>query len=245
MRMINWLRSIRTVSQKRDSPMQIILWLLLVVAVGYGMGWSSEHLDYYSGAGSRRATDSFLQTGFAQGLCMLGNSFTIWMFFATLISVYSRHPLWASIRTGLFFAAVNSGYFRYETQHFGNIFGKQFVLWMALSLLAALAAAPVWYARGKGKASAIIAALPIAAIVADTAWFMYVFAHNERVFPSNIDRLFTTPPIVFCAFAVFFILFLLFHLSKEKEQRRRTGIFSCLFAPVFFAALFLFFKMLY
>lgn len=125
-----------------------LLYSLLILLAGILLGTISKKLDTTAG----NLLPSFLD---------LRNFFSrmgIWIFFAVLISVYSKTPFRAGTNVFLFFIGMVSSYYLY-TVFIAGFFPKSYMMiWIVMTLLSPFMACICWYAKGKGIISIIIAA---------------------------------------------------------------------------------------
>ncbi|WP_239422099.1 DUF6518 family protein [Bacillus sp. CGMCC 1.16541] len=100
----------------------------------------------------------------------------IWVALATLLAVWSRRPLYASLNVLTFFLGMLIAYYVYSKALFGFFPTYYFVRWMLIALASPLAAYIVWFGKGKGWIAAFCAALPIGVLVVQGFPFFYVFS---------------------------------------------------------------------
>ena len=82
----------------------------------------------------------------------------IWIFFAVLISVYSKTPFRAATNVFLFFAGMVGSYYLY-TVLVAEFFPKSYMMiWIAMAFISPFMAFLSWYARGNGIIPIIISA---------------------------------------------------------------------------------------
>lgn len=84
----------------------------------------------------------------------LGNFFSrigVWLFFAIIISVYSKSPFRAAINVFLFFVGMVGSYYLY-TIIFAGFFPKSYMMiWIMLTIVSPFLAFICWFAKGKGQ----------------------------------------------------------------------------------------------
>ena len=195
------------------------------------MGFLAEYADYIDYSPSRPYFFSTVigrEIGLA--LSMIGKYFSLWIFTATLIAAYSKTPVRAGNYVCIFFLAMIGEYYSQKTQHY-VFYSHQFFLWMAIAVFSLFAAMIIWYSRGKGWVSAVIAAAPVSAIMAELVYIM-VFMSNPGTPP-----LFSLGKALYNAALLLFALILIIALPKGKQQRVRTCLISIVLCPVFYFVL--------
>lgn len=99
----------------------------------------------------------------------IGNYFgrlAIWILLATIISVYSRTPLRASINTFLFFISMLTGYYLYCNYVLGFLPKAYMMIWVIISFASFFMAYICWYAKGDGVPAIIISSVIIGVLFA-------------------------------------------------------------------------------
>ena len=91
----------------------------------------------------------------------IGTELGIWIFLATLIAVYSRYPTTAAVNVLLFFLSMLCAYYVYGQVVLGFYPRAYFIGWLIIALLSPVAGFFVWFSKGSGMVSILIAALPI------------------------------------------------------------------------------------
>ncbi len=90
----------------------------------------------------------------------------VWILLATMISIYSKTPLRASINTFLFFVSMLAGYYLYCNYILGFLPRAYMMIWVVMSFASIFMAYICWYARGEGIISIIISSVIIGALFA-------------------------------------------------------------------------------
>lgn len=93
---------------------------------------------------------------------------SIWILLATVISVYSKTPLRASINTFLFFISMLAGYYLYCNYVLGFLPRTYMMIWVVISFASIFMAYICWYAKGEGIISIIISSAIIGVLFAQT-----------------------------------------------------------------------------
>lgn len=88
----------------------------------------------------------------------------IWMFLATVISVYSATTFRAAINVFLFFAAMIATYYSYTIFIIGFYPKSYMMIWIGLTMLSPILAFVCWYAKGKGIFPLIISSFILAVL---------------------------------------------------------------------------------
>ncbi|MBE1554261.1 hypothetical protein [Sporosarcina limicola] len=98
---------------------------------------------------------------------LLGDCLGIWIFVATLLSVFSYSPKLAAAKVFAFFGSMLTVYYVY-TILFLNFFPeREIIFWSVCAAVSPVCAYIMWYARGIGLFSNIILALPITVLLSE------------------------------------------------------------------------------
>lgn len=117
----------------------------------------------------------------------IGTNFGIWIFIATLISVYSSGPVRASINTLAFFLSMLLTYYMTTYFVFHFLPTSYIEIWIVAAFISAFIAMIIWYGKGKGWLSAIISSVPIACLLIEAYPFLYT--DKIALFPDFIFAL--------------------------------------------------------
>lgn len=90
----------------------------------------------------------------------------IWILLATVILVYSKSPLRASINTFLFFISMLAGYYLYCNYVLGFFPKTYMMIWVVISFASFFMAYICWYAKGEGILAIIISSAIIGVLFA-------------------------------------------------------------------------------
>lgn len=90
----------------------------------------------------------------------------IWILLATVISVYSKSPLRASVNTFSFFISMLAGYYLYCNYVLGFLSKTYMMIWIAISFASLFMAYICWYAKGRGIIAIIISSVIIGVLFA-------------------------------------------------------------------------------
>ncbi len=118
----------------------------------------------------------------------IGNYFgrlAIWILLATVISIYSRTPLRASLNTFLFFISMLAGYYLYCNYVLGFLPITYMMIWVIISFASIFLAYICWYAKGKGIISIFISSAIIGVL------FAQAFSLTKGFYVFNIMEIFT------------------------------------------------------
>lgn len=97
----------------------------------------------------------------------IGGRLGIWVFTATLLSVFSCSPKWAAANVFAFFVSMLAVYYVYTTLFLNFFPGRAILFWGICALISPVCAYVMWYARGKGFISAAIMSLPVTVLLAE------------------------------------------------------------------------------
>ncbi len=109
----------------------------------------------------------------------------VWILLATMISIYSKTPLRASINTFLFFVSMLAGYYLYCNYILGFLPRAYMMIWVVMSLASIFMAYICWYARGEGIISIIISSAIIGVL------FAHAFSLTRGFYVYNIMEIVT------------------------------------------------------
>ncbi|MGM9589954.1 MAG: hypothetical protein ACI3V0_07275 [Faecousia sp.] len=90
----------------------------------------------------------------------------IWILLATIISVYSKSPLRASVNTFSFLISMLAGYYLYCNFVLGFLPRAYMMIWVVISFASVFLAYICWYAKGKGITAIIISSIIIGVLLA-------------------------------------------------------------------------------
>ncbi|APO46715.1 hypothetical protein BS614_23500 [Paenibacillus xylanexedens] len=97
----------------------------------------------------------------------IGGRLGIWIFVATLISVFSYSPKLAAVKVFFFFVSLLTVYYLY-TVFFLHFFPRrEIVFWGMCAVVSPMCAYVMWYARGNGRVSSLVVSLPITALLSE------------------------------------------------------------------------------
>lgn len=140
-------------------------------------------------------------------LGIIGSMLGIWVFIATILAVYSRSPLAGALHVLSFFVCMLIYYYIYSIKFIGFFPKTYFLYWGIIALLSPIGAYIIWYGKGNGLFSAIIASLPISILL----WEGYSFFYTLSLYRG---------------FDIILSIILLFIMSSNKKQAIRVVIIS-------------------
>lgn len=97
----------------------------------------------------------------------IGDRLGIWLFVATLLSVFSHSPKLAAVKVFAFFGVMLTVYYMYTTLFLNFFPEREIIFWSICSLISPVCAYIMWYARGIGLLSNVILALPITVLLSE------------------------------------------------------------------------------
>ena len=109
----------------------------------------------------------------------------VWILLATVISVYSKTPVRASINTFLFFVSMLAGYYLYCNYILGFLPRAYMMVWLVISFASVFMAYICWYARGEGIIAIIISSAIIGVL------FAQAFSLTQGFYVYNIMEIIT------------------------------------------------------
>ena len=186
----------------------VILMFVIIVLFGFTMGVISKYSDTISsndgiyGVVIHCISDVTTQMG-------------IWIFLASIIAMYSCKPKFAIMNTLGFFLAMLFAYYLYSIFICGFYSTRVIAFWVIFAVVAAIGAYLIWYGKGNGWVSDIIASLPIAVLFRLGYRFYYTLT-------------------VVHLLDIFFglVLLILFAIGYKKEKGIRVLILSILLSLV-------------
>ncbi|MDT9719671.1 hypothetical protein QVE09_12205 [Paenibacillus sp. ClWae2A] len=91
----------------------------------------------------------------------------IWIFVATLISVFSCSPKLAAVKVFFFFVSLLTVYYLYTVFFLQFFPRREIVFWGMCAVVSPMCAYVMWYARGNGRVSSLVVSLPITALLSE------------------------------------------------------------------------------
>ncbi|UPK43049.1 hypothetical protein [Paenibacillus pabuli] len=97
----------------------------------------------------------------------IGGRLGVWVFAAALISVFSYSPKLAAVKIFVFFGSMLTVYYVYTVLllHFSP--ERAMVFWGICAVVSPICAYIMWYARGSGLLSIVVAALPVTLLLSE------------------------------------------------------------------------------
>ncbi|SDD86626.1 hypothetical protein SAMN02799630_04112 [Paenibacillus sp. UNCCL117] len=97
----------------------------------------------------------------------IGDRLSVWVFVATLLSVFSYSPQMAAVKVFAFFGSMLTAYYVYTTLVLHFFPEREIVFWSICAAVSPICAYMMWYARGSGLFSNMVSALPITVLLAE------------------------------------------------------------------------------
>lgn len=163
-KILRGLDKVRT-PQNDISVKKKVLYSILVLALGIVLGTASKVLDE-TAVNELPAFLEYLDIGNFLG------RFSIWVFIAVCISVYSNSPKRAALNVLLFFIGMVSSYYIYSNFVAGFFPQSYAMIWFCITVLSPIPAYFCWYARGSGWFAIVISALIIGVLFSQTVYLL-------------------------------------------------------------------------
>jgi hypothetical protein len=160
------LKSFRMKGSSKPTVKQMIIQVCASFVFGVILGLISKFSDNVS-------SNSWYGLFFS-GISDITTNLGVWVVLATLIAVWSRSPIYASINVFIFFIGMLLAYYTYSQVLFGFFPTYYFLRWGAIALASPVAAYIVWFSKGEGWRAAFCAALPIGLLLVKGYPFFYV-----------------------------------------------------------------------
>lgn len=97
----------------------------------------------------------------------VGDRLGIWVFVATLLSVFSYSPKLAAVKIFAFFGSMLTVYYVYTTFVLHFFPEREIIFWSICAAVSPVCAYIMWYARGSGLFSNLVSALPITVLLSE------------------------------------------------------------------------------
>ncbi|MBM6386000.1 MAG: hypothetical protein JSY10_18745 [Paenibacillus sp.] len=97
----------------------------------------------------------------------IGGRLGIWVFAATLLSVFSYSPKLAAVKAVVFFASMLTVYYVYTVLFLHFFPARAILFWGLCAVISPICAYLIWYARGVGGFSYLMASLPITVLLVE------------------------------------------------------------------------------
>ena len=97
----------------------------------------------------------------------IGGQLSIWIVIASLLTVYSKTPLIASMKVFFFFMSMLVAYYTYTVLFLGFNPKSQIIFWGICGLISPLCAYILWQTKKTEKLSILITALPVSLILVE------------------------------------------------------------------------------
>lgn len=97
----------------------------------------------------------------------IGSRLGVWIFVATLLSVFSDSPKQAAVKVFTFFVALLTVYYVYTVFILHFFPQKVIIFWSICAIISPICAYMMWYAGGNGLFSNILLSLPAAVLLTE------------------------------------------------------------------------------
>lgn len=97
----------------------------------------------------------------------IGGRLGVWVFVAALIAVCSYSPKLAAVKIFIFFGSMLSVYYVYTVLFLHFSPERAMVFWGICAVVSPICAYIMWYARGNGLLSNVVAALPVTLLLSE------------------------------------------------------------------------------
>ena len=142
-----------------------VLYSVLILVLGIVLGTVSKALDETA----VNELPTFLE--YLDISNCLGR-FSIWIFVAVCISVYSNSPKRAALNVLLFFIGMVSSYYIYSKFVAGFFPQSYAMIWFCITVLSPIPAFFCWYAKGSGWFAIVISGLIIGVLFSQTVYLL-------------------------------------------------------------------------
>lgn len=148
--MITFLEKIRTPNSPQSVSRQF-LHTVLILLLGAILGIFSKYLDCTPSNEQLRILEMLDMRNFLGRL-------SVWIFLASVVSIYSRSPIRAGINVFCFFTGMLTGYYAYTHLIAGFFPGNYVMIWAVITVLSPVPAFFCWYAKGRGLMAWVVSA---------------------------------------------------------------------------------------
>jgi len=161
-------KNIRTDEQPKCTGKQIATQICIFFSIGILLGIIAKYSDNVPSNGSMGVL--------FHSISIITTRLGVWVFWATIISAWSKNPKIASIRVFTLFIGMLLAYYIYSTVLFGFFPTYYFLRWGGIAVFSPLLAYMMWFSRGKGWIAVFIASLPIGLLLEQGYDLFYVFS---------------------------------------------------------------------
>ncbi|NUU79667.1 hypothetical protein [Paenibacillus xylanilyticus] len=139
----------------------------------------------------------------------MGGRLGIWVFVATLLSVFSYSPKVAAVKAFAFFGSMLTVYYVYTVLFLHFIPVRAILFWGLCAVISPICAYIIWYAHGNGLFSCMVSSLPITMLLIEG------FELRNAYLP--IHTHYYLIPVLMGVYLIMIIVLLLF-IPKNKMQ---------------------------
>lgn len=151
MEIFNRMNQIRV--ENKSTTIQKVFSILIAIFIGVILGLLAKIVD----------NPSYFNPIFTD----IGDRLGIWVFVATLLSVFSYSPKLAAVKIFTFFGSMLTVYYVYTTFVLHFFPEREIIFWSICGVISPVCAYIMWYARGNGLFSNIVSALPITVLLVE------------------------------------------------------------------------------
>lgn len=184
-----------------------ILYCLIMIAAGALAGFLAKFFDQFI----YHHNVSAIFGQIAEGFGLIGDLFAFWIFTATLAAVFSSNAITAGLHAALYLFSMVVVYYK-QTEAYGYYFRKQFIIWSVAAVLSFFLGIIIWYSKGNGKISRLLACAPAALCLAEGYLILTYLPGIEYIITEIFDL---------SAFVVTILV-----LKKERKERLLTAAFA-------------------
>ncbi|MFE6077880.1 hypothetical protein ACFVQB_25760 [Paenibacillus sp. NPDC057886] len=156
----------------------------------------------------------------------IGGRLGVWVFVAALISVFSYSPKLAAVKIFVFFGSMLTVYYVYTVLFLHFSPERAMVFWGICAVVSPICAYIMWYVRGSGLLSNVVAALPVTLLLSEGYQLRHAYL--------PIHTHYYLVPILMIIYLILIVVLLLI-IPKNKKR----------FLPILSIALILSFIMIY
>ena len=186
------------------------------ILLGAILGYFSEWLEY-----GMHTSIAYHQSDILNGIILIFNNVSIWIFIATLIAYHSWSPFGAGLQSLCFLLSMCISYFIPKHMHYGYNVRLQFALWSAIALFSTIPAAVIWFSGFMPRWGTVIKMLPVAAIIGEITFTIYRCIDYYSPIPGQptepLKWLLMPDRMIQLGVYILFVVLLILILMKKKS----------------------------